>query len=63
MNLVTLASKAISASVPAGVALSEGYSFVRYRRFGAGTAVAAWSELAVGAIAFCALAALALPGA
>jgi putative heme transporter len=63
MNLVTLASNAISASVPAGVALSEGYSFVRYRRFGAGTAVAAWSELAVGAIAFCALAALALPGA
>jgi uncharacterized membrane protein YbhN (UPF0104 family) len=45
------------------VTLSEGYSFVRYRRFGAGTAVAAWSELAVGAIAFCALAALALPGA
>ena len=63
MNLVTLASNAISASVPAGVALSEGYSFIRYRRLGAGTAVAAWSELAVGAIAFCALAALALPGA
>src|SRR5262249_10208568 len=32
MNLVTLASNAISASVPAGLALSEGYSFVRYPR-------------------------------
>jgi uncharacterized membrane protein YbhN (UPF0104 family) len=63
MNLVTLASNAISMSVPAGVAVSEGYLFTRYRRFGADTAVAAWSELAVGAIAFCALAALALLGA
>jgi uncharacterized protein (TIRG00374 family) len=63
MNLVTLASNAISASVPAGVAVAEGYSFVRYRRFGADTAVAAWSELAIGAINFCALATLALAGA
>ncbi len=63
MNLVTLASNAISASVPAGLAVAEGYSFGRYRRFGAGSAVAAWSELAAGAIAFCALAALALAGA
>jgi uncharacterized membrane protein YbhN (UPF0104 family) len=63
MNLVTLASNAISASVPAGVAVAEGYSFVRYRRFGANTAVAAWSELAIGAINFCALATLALAGA
>lgn len=63
MNLVTLASNAISLSVPAGVAVAEGYSFTRYRRFGADTAVAAWSELAAGAIAFCALAAMALAGA
>jgi uncharacterized membrane protein YbhN (UPF0104 family) len=49
--------------VPAGLAVSEGYSFARYRRFGADAAVAAWSELAAGAIAFCALAALALTGA
>jgi uncharacterized membrane protein YbhN (UPF0104 family) len=63
MNLVTLASNAISASVPAGVAVAEGYSFVRYRRFGADTAVPAWSELAIGAITFCALATLALAGA
>jgi uncharacterized membrane protein YbhN (UPF0104 family) len=63
MNLVTLASNAISLSVPAGVAVAEGYSFTRYRRFGADTAVAAWSELASGAIAFCALSAMALVGA
>lgn len=62
MNLVTLASNAIALSVPAGVAVAEGYSFTRYRRFGADTAVAAWSELAAGAIAFCALAAVALAG-
>jgi uncharacterized membrane protein YbhN (UPF0104 family) len=63
MNLVTVASNAISLSVPAGVAVAEGYSFVRYRRFGANPAVAAWSELASGAIAFSALAAVALAGA
>jgi uncharacterized membrane protein YbhN (UPF0104 family) len=63
VNLVTLASNAISLSVPAGVAIAEGYSFTRYRRLGADTAVAAWSELAAGAIAFCALAAMALVGA
>jgi uncharacterized membrane protein YbhN (UPF0104 family) len=63
MNLLTLASNAISLSVPAGVAVAEGYSFVRYRRFGASTAVAAWSELASGAIAFSALAAVAFVGA
>jgi uncharacterized membrane protein YbhN (UPF0104 family) len=63
MNLVTVASNAISLSVPAGVAVAEGYSFIRYRRFGANPAVAAWSELASGAIAFSALAAVALLGA
>jgi putative heme transporter len=63
MNLVTLASNAISASIPAGVAVAEGYAFTRYRRFGASNAVAAWSELASGAIAFCALAGIALAGA
>jgi putative heme transporter len=63
VNLVVLASNAISLSVPAGVAVAEGYAFARYRRLGADTAVAAWAELAAGAIAFCALAALALVGA
>jgi uncharacterized membrane protein YbhN (UPF0104 family) len=63
MNLVTLGSNAISLSVPAGVALAEGYAYTRYRRFGATAALAAWSELASGAIAFCGLAAIALAGA
>ena len=63
MNLVTVASNAISLSVPAGVAVAEGYSFIRYRRFGANPATAAWGELASGAIAFSALAAVALVGA
>ena len=63
MNLVTLASNAVSMSVPAGVAVAEGYTYSRYRRLGASRAVAAWSELASGALAFAALAAVALAGA
>jgi len=63
MILVTLASNAISMSVPGGVAVAEGYAYNRYRRFGATKAVAAWGELAAGAVAFCALAAIALAGA
>jgi len=63
MILVTLASNAISMSVPAGVAFAEGYYFSRYREFGASKAQAVWSELASGAIAFAALAVVALAGA
>jgi putative heme transporter len=63
MNLVTLASNAVSMSVPAGVAVAEGYTYSRYRRLGATPAVAAWAELASGALAFAALAAMALAGA
>jgi putative heme transporter len=63
MNLVTLGSNAVSMSVPAGVAVAEGYTYSRYRRLGAGAAVAAWAELASGALAFAALAAMALAGA
>jgi putative heme transporter len=60
--LVTLASNAISMSVPAGVAFAEGYAFARYRELGATRAVAAYAELAAGAIAFAALAGIALAG-
>lgn len=63
MVLITLASNAISMSVPAGIAVAEGYAYQRYRRAGAPPHVAAWGELAAGAIAFAALAALALAGA
>src|SRR5437899_2699968 len=60
MILVTFASNAISMSVPAGVAVAEGYAYSKYRGFGAKVTVAAWAELAAGAIAFSALAGLAL---
>lgn len=63
MNLVTLASNAVSMSVPAGVAVAEGYTYAQYRRLGASTAVAGWAELASGALSFAALAAVALTGA
>src|SRR5207237_2780079 len=46
MILVTLASNAISLSVPAGIAVAVGYTFTRFRKFGASAAVAAWAELA-----------------
>jgi len=39
---------------------AEGYYFARYREVGASKAQAAWSELASGAIAFAALAAVVL---
>ena len=61
--LVILASNAISMSAPAGVAIAEGYAYTKFRRFGARKAVAAWVELAVGAIAFSVLAAIGLAGA
>ncbi len=35
MVAVTLASNAIATSVPAGVAVAEGYAFARYKHFGA----------------------------
>jgi uncharacterized protein (TIRG00374 family) len=63
MILVTLASNAISMSVPAGVAFAEGYYFAQYREFGAKKAQAVWAELASGAIAFAALSAVGLAGA
>jgi putative heme transporter len=63
MILVTLASNAISMSIPAGVAVAEGYAYTKYRWLGAKREVAAWAELGAGAIAFSALAGLALAGA
>lgn len=63
MALITLASNAISMSVPTGVALAEGYSYKQYRHFGGEPEDVAWAELSAGALAFSALAALALVGA
>ncbi len=63
MIQVTMASNAVAMSIPAGVAVAEGYAYSRYRRLGASPAVAAWAELASGALAFAALATVALAGA
>jgi uncharacterized protein (TIRG00374 family) len=63
MILITLASNAISMSVPAGVAVAEGFAYRQYRRFRGTRAATAWGELASGAIAFAALAGIALAGA
>src|SRR5207302_2417919 len=63
MVAVTFASNAIASSVPAGAAVAEGYAFKRYKHFGAGDGEAGWAELAAGAIAFAALAGIALAGA
>lgn len=59
---VTLASNAITYSLPVGMALSEGWAFRQYRRFGADAGVAAWAELGSGAVSFATLAGLALLG-
>ena len=63
MTAVTFASNAIASSVPGGAAVAQGYAFKRYKHFGAGDGEAAWAELSSGAIAFSALAGLALAGA
>jgi uncharacterized membrane protein YbhN (UPF0104 family) len=47
MVRITLASNAIALSLPAGVALSEGYAFQQYRRKGADGSLAAWAELPI----------------
>lgn len=62
MTAVTFASNAIASSVPGGAAVAQGYAFKRYKHFGAGDGEAAWAELSSGAIAFSALAAIALAG-
>ncbi len=62
MALITLASNALSRSLPAGVAVSEGYAFQQYRRRGVDGVVAAWVQLASGAWSVAALAGVVLAG-
>jgi len=59
---VTLASNAIAISLPAGVAVADGYLFQQYRRKGADGPLAAWVELAAGAWSVAALAGLTVAG-
>jgi putative heme transporter len=62
MVRITLASNAIALSLPAGVALSEGYAFQQYRRKGADGSLAAWAELSAGAWSVASLAGLVVAG-
>jgi uncharacterized membrane protein YbhN (UPF0104 family) len=60
---VTMASNAVTLSLPAGSLFAEGYSFRQYQRLGAGWALGLWAELAAGALQAFALATVALAGA
>lgn len=60
---VTLASNAVSLSLPAGSLFAEGYTFRQYQWLGATPTLAIWSQLAAGALATAALAAVAFAGA
>jgi uncharacterized membrane protein YbhN (UPF0104 family) len=60
---VTLASNAVSLSLPAGTLFAEGYTFRQYQWLGASQVLAIWSQLSAGALATAALAAVAVAGA
>ncbi len=60
---VTLASNAVSLSLPAGTLFAEGYTFRQYQWLGATPTLAIWSQLSAGALATAALAAVAVAGA
>ncbi|HTT88685.1 MAG TPA: YbhN family protein [Acidimicrobiales bacterium] len=60
---VTLASNAVSLSLPAGTLFAEGYTFRQYQWLGATPILAIWSQLSAGALATAALAAVAVAGA
>jgi uncharacterized protein (TIRG00374 family) len=62
MVRITLASNAIALSLPAGVAVSEGFAFQQYRRKGADGSLAAWAELSAGAWSVASLAGLVVAG-
>lgn len=60
---VTLASNAVSLSLPAGTLFAEGYTFRQYQWLGASQVLAIWSQLSAGALATAALASVAVAGA
>jgi putative heme transporter len=60
---VTLASNAVSLSLPAGTLFAEGYTFRQYQWLGATPTLAIWAQLSAGALATAALAAVAFAGA
>jgi uncharacterized membrane protein YbhN (UPF0104 family) len=60
---VTMASNAVTLSLPAGSLFAEGYTFRQYQRLGSSWALGVWAELAAGALQAFALATVALVGA
>lgn len=58
MMPVTLGANALSVTLPAGPLLSTGYTFGRFRRFGASSALATWSLLYGGVLAMVAFSGL-----
>ncbi len=59
---ISLASTAIQNSLPGGLVFYAAYVFRQYRRFGAGDVLAGWALVAVNAVSFIALTALATVG-
>lgn len=62
LNGITLATTAIQSSLPGGVVLATAYQFRQYRRFGADDILAGWVVVAMGALSFISLAAIAAAG-
>lgn len=58
MMPVTLGANALSVTLPAGPLLSTGYTFGRFRRFGASAALATWGLLYGGVLSMVAFSAL-----
>ncbi len=61
--LVTLASNAVTQSLPGGAVVAEGYTYRQYRRIGAPPVLAVWTEVSAGALEAAALALVAFAGA
>jgi uncharacterized protein (TIRG00374 family) len=59
---VSLAATAIQDTVPGGVILAAAYQYRQYRRFGASDVLSGWVLLAVNAVSFIALSAVAAVG-
>jgi uncharacterized protein (TIRG00374 family) len=62
MTGISLASTAIQDSLPAGIVFYAAYLFRQYRRFGADEVLSGWTLIAVNAVSFVTLSALAVAG-
>jgi uncharacterized protein (TIRG00374 family) len=62
MTGISLASNAIQSSLPGGIVFYAAYIFRQYRRFGADEVLSGWTLIAVNAVSFICLSALASVG-